>query len=48
MASVEGDGTKCMRRELLEYVSEPGQVGREVGDGGDIRARRKRDGDVEE
>jgi hypothetical protein len=45
---MKGNGTKRMRRELLERVSEPGQVGREVGNGGDIRARRKRDGDVEE
>ena len=48
MTSVKGDGTKRVRGEFLERMSEPWQVGCEVGDGGNIRARRKRDGDVEE
>ena len=48
MTGIKRDGTKRMRREFLEHVSEQGQVGHEVGNGGNIRALRKRDGDVEE
>jgi len=48
VTSMKGNGTKRMRREFLEHVSEQGQVSREVGNGGNIRALRKRDGDVEE
>jgi hypothetical protein len=41
------DGTKSMRLECFEEMSVLGQVRLEVGNGGDVLALRKRDGDVE-
>jgi len=48
VTSTKGDRTKRMRWEFIDHVNEQGQVGREAGDGGNIRALRKRDSDVEE
>lgn len=45
---MEGDRIKRMRWEFLDHVSEQRQEGHKVGNGGDIRALRKRDSDVEE
>jgi hypothetical protein len=45
---MKGDGSKRMRGEFLDYVSEHGQVGLKVWNGGNVLGLRKGDGDVEE
>jgi len=45
---MKGDGSKRMRGEFLNYVSERGQVGLKVWNGGNVLGLRKGDGDVEE
>ena len=48
VSGMKGDGSKRMRGELLNYVSEHGQVGLKVWNGGNVLGLRKGDGDVEE
>jgi hypothetical protein len=45
---MKGDGIKRVRWEFLDVVSEQRQVGLEVRNGGNIRALRKDDGNIEE
>ena len=45
---MKGDGSKRMRGEFLDYVSEHAQVGLKVWNGGNVLGLRKGDGDVEE
>jgi hypothetical protein len=45
---MKGDGSKRMRGEFLNYVSEHAQVGLKVWNGGNVLGLRKGDGDVEE
>ena len=45
---MEGDGIEFMRREFLDDMTEHGHVRREMGNGGNVLALRKREGDVEE
>jgi hypothetical protein len=48
VSRIEGDGIKLMRWESLDDMTKQGQVGRKVGDSGDVLAFRKRDCDVKE
>jgi len=45
---IERDGIELMRREFLDDMAEHWQVGREMGNGGNVLSLRKRDCDVEE